>query len=364
MEIFKGIVGSQAFGLTTETSDTDYRSVYIQSNEDILSNRYIPQQDYTKDDVGYEIRRFLELAEKGNPNILELLYLPEHCIIRKTPEWDLLLSYKKYFLTKECYKTFTSYAKSQLNKSQAVNKKFNWEKSRTERKDVLDFCWFLEKNTGLNYKIKDWLKKENFDQTQVGLSKIDNFRDCFKVYLDHLKWSKDNPPNHRFDIEIDDRKYRGIIGEDANEPRLSEIEKYMISQWFGILYFNREAYSTHCKEYKEYQKWLKERNEDRVAVNEKHGQQFDSKNIMHLVRLINEAEDIAINKNIIVDRSFERDYLLSIKRGEVNLKDLINQYEEKSNNLKELFDKSDLPDKCELNLNELEYKLRNCDKRY
>ena len=138
MEIFRGIVGSQAFGLATETSDIDYRSVYIQSNEDILSNRYIPQQDYTKDDVGYEIRRFLELAEKGNPNILELLYLPEHCIIRKTPEWDLLLSYKKYFLTKECYKTFTSYAKSQLNKSQAVNKKFNWEKSRTERKDVLD----------------------------------------------------------------------------------------------------------------------------------------------------------------------------------------------------------------------------------
>ena len=225
-------------------------------------------------------------------------------------------------------------------------------------------CDINKNNAKTRYKIKDWLKREGFDQTQVGLSKIDNFRDCFKVYLDHLKWSKDNPPNHRFDIEIDDRKYRGIIGESGNEPRLSEIEKYMISQWFGILYFNREAYSVHCREYKEYQKWLKERNEDRVAVNEKHGQQFDSKNIMHLVRLINEAEDIAINKNIIVDRSFERDYLLSIKQGKVDLKDLINQYEEKSNNLKELFDKSNLPDKCELNLNELEYKLRDYDKRY
>ena len=35
----------------------------------------------TKDDVAYELRRFLELVSTGNPNVLELLFLPEKCII-------------------------------------------------------------------------------------------------------------------------------------------------------------------------------------------------------------------------------------------------------------------------------------------
>lgn len=358
-EIFRGIVGSQAYGLATETSDTDYRSVYIQDNADLLSNIYTPRIEYSKDDVGYEIRRFLELANKADPGVLELLYLPENCIIHKTPEWDYLILFREKFLTRECYKTFTNYAKSQINKSQATNKKYNWEKHRTEKKDVLDHCTFLEKTTGKTYKIKDWLKQEGYDQSQVGLAKIDGFRDSFKLYLDELKWSKDNPPNHRFNLDFDDRGYRGIIGEDSLEPRLSEIELYLNNQWFGVLYFNREQYSIHCREYKEYQEWLSKRNEERVAVNKEHGQEYDSKNIMHLVRLMNEAEDIAIKKEIIVNRSFERDYLLSIKRGDQDLKELINQSEERADNLKELFGTSTLVDKCEINLNKLEFDLRH-----
>lgn len=359
-EIFRGIVGSHAFGLATETSDTDYRSVYIQSNEDILSNKYIPQTNYDKDDVGYEIRRFLELAITGNPNILELLYLPEHCIIKATDEWKYLVSIRDRFLSKHCYNTFVNYAKSQLNKSRGQNKKFNWEKERIERKDVLDFCTILDRSTGETFKIKDWLKNEDLDQSHIGLAKIDGFRDSFKLYTDMLKWSKDHAPNHRFDnLDFDDRSYRGIADEDSDEPRLSEIEKYVIHTWKGIIYFNREQYSIHCREFKEYQNWLKNRNEHRVATNEKHGQQFDSKNILHLVRLINEAEEIATKNTVMVDRSFERDYLLSIKRGEVDLKSLIDLYDEKSKNLKELFEQSNLPDNCTINIHNLEYKLRN-----
>lgn len=356
--IFKGIVGSQSFGLATETSDIDTKIVYMNSEIEMLSNNYIPHIEFSKDETGYELRRFLELASSGNPNVLELLYLPEHCILKTSPEWEIVLQHRDKFLTKQCYGTFVNYAKSQLNKSRGQNKKFNWEKERIERKDVLDFCIFLDKSNGNTFKIKDWLKDNNLDQSQVGLAKIDGFRDSYKLYTDMLKWTKDNPPNHRFDMEIIDRNYRGIAGEDCNEPRLSEIEKYMIDLWYGVLYFNREQYSIHCREYKEYQNWLQNRNEHRVATNKQHGQQFDSKNVLHLVRLINEAEEIATKKTVIVDRTFERDYLLSIKNGEVDLKLLIDQYEEKSLKLKELFDNSDLPDKINFSVNSLEFYIR------
>lgn len=356
--IFKGIVGSQSFGLATETSDTDIKIVYMNSEIEMLSNNYVPHIEFSKDETGYELRRFLELASSGNPNVLELLYLPEHCILETSPEWEIILQHRDKFLTKQCYGTFVNYAKSQLRKSKGLNKKFNWEKERIIRKDVLDFCTVLDRSSGNTFKVKDWLKDNELSQEHIGLVKIDNFRDSFKIYTDMIKWSEENMPNHRYNLDITDRGYRGIVGEDSNEPRVSEIEKYMIDQWKGVMYFNREHYSVHAREFKEYQEWLKNRNEDRVATNKKHGQEFDSKNVLHLVRLINEAEEIATKKTIIVDRTFERDYLLSIKNGEVDLKLLIDQYEEKSLKLKELFDNSDLPDKINFSVNSLEFYIR------
>src|SRR5699024_7704621 len=139
-----------------------------------------------------------------------------------------------------------------------------------------------------------------------------------------LKWIKENAPNHRFDLDFSDREYRGVIkNENTNEPRKSVIEKYMINQWKGIMYWNREQYSRHCKNYKEYTDWLKNRNEDRVATNKKHGQELDGKSLLHLVRLIMTAAEIPTENKINVERTKEREYLLSIKRGEVNLHDII-----------------------------------------
>lgn len=356
--LFKGIVGSHSFGLATETSDVDIKIVYMNSEFEMLSNQYVPQTNFTKDEVGYEIRRFLELAVTGNPNVLELLYLPRRCILSSSPEWEYLLKLRNFFLTKKCYNTFVNYAKSQLRKSKGLNKKFNWEKERITKKDVLDFCTILDRASGNTFKTKDWLKENDLLQEHVGLSKIDNFKDSFKVYIDMLKWSKDNAPNHRYNIDFSDRGYNGIVGEDSYEPRVSEIEKYMSDQWKGVLYFNREHYSIHSREFNEYENWLKNRNEDRVATNKQHGQEFDSKNVLHLVRLMNEANEIATKNTIIVDRTFERDYLLSIKRGEVDLKLLIDQYEEKSLKLKDVFEKSTLPDDVDLNINKLEYNIR------
>lgn len=357
--IFRGIVGSQSYGLATETSDTDYKSVYIQSNEDILSNGYIPQIDINKDDVAYEIRRFLELLSIANPNFLELLYLPEHCIVETSKEWDYLLKHKQEFLSKKAYNTYSGYAKTQLSKSQGLNKKFNWEKSKTVRKDILDFCKVIDREQGEVSLVKDWLKEEEYDQSHVGLSHITGFRDCFRLYLDDIKWASDN---HRFENIKESRNYKGIGDENTNEPRKSVIEKYRRNDWKCILYFNREAYSTHCKDYNLYKKWLRDRNENRVATNKKHGQDYDSKNLLHLVRLIMTAQEIPLENTIKVDRTKNREYLLSIKRGEVDLEDIIKEWTEKVDNLKELYDKSKLKDEVNRDfICNLELKLRNYD---
>lgn len=342
--LFRGIVGSQSYGLATETSDTDYKTIYIQSDEDLLSNNYIPQIDLTKDDVAYELRRFLELVSTGNPNVLELLYLPEHCILETSKEYEYLRKNRGIFLTKICYNTYSGYAKTQLQKSSSLNKKFNFESDRVERKDILDFSKVLDRTDGKTYLIKDWLKQNEYTQEQIGLAGIEGFRDCYRLYTDDIKWVNDN---HRFkdDLQFPTREYKGFGDINSNEPRKSEIEKYRINDWKGIVYFNRESYSSSCKEFREYSHWLKNRNEARVATNKKHGQQVDSKNILHLVRLIMTAEEIPTEKTINVDRTKNREYLLSIKRGDVDLKDIISEWIQRVENLKQKYESSDLPEK-------------------
>lgn len=340
--IFKGVVGSQSYGLATETSDIDIKGVFIQDVTDILSNKYIPQIDVDKDTVYYELRRFLELLLTGNPNVLELLYLPLHCIQFETPEWRTIRKNRKQFLSKKCYNTFSGYARTQLDKASGLNKKFNWEKERTERKTPVHFCKFVERDSGKNFNFSAWLKEYKLIQKTIGLVALDGFRDGYKVYLDKMG------------------KYRGVYYKDSNEVLTSVIPKDQINNWLGILYFNREAYSTHCKEYKEYQKWLKERNPNRTATNKAHGQDYDGKNIMHTVRLILTAREIATQHTINVDRSPEREMLLKIKYGNVHLKEVLEAWRVEADKLKEYFDNSGLPEnvdkeliqKLELNIRE------------
>ena len=356
--IFEGIVGSQAYGLDTPESDQDIKGVFLQPNEDILSNNYIAQIDVDADTVYYELRRFLELVSVGNPNVLELLFLPDRCMLYWTDEWKYLLSIKEEFLSKKCYNTFSGYAKTQLSKAQGLNKKFNWEKKRTERKDIIDFSKIVDRESGKTFLVKDWLKDNDYTQQQVGLASIDGFRDCYRFYLDDIKWVNDN---HRFDdISFSERGYKGIGEESTNEPRKSVIEKYRINDWKGIMYFNREAYSTHCKEYREYQKWLIARNETRVATNKKHGQDYDGKNIMHTVRLIMTAQEIPLQNSINVDRTKDRNFLLDIKKGDVDLKKIMDEWSIKAEELKELYVNSSLKDEVDLEfICNIELKIRN-----
>lgn len=352
--IFRGICGSTAYGLNTPTSDIDYRTVYIQNEYDILSNQYIPQVNITPDHTAYEIRRFIELIENANPNAIELLFLDEEFIEIKTLEWDRLLALRNKFITKKAYNTFAGYANTQLKKATSTNKKYNWDKERITRKTIIDFAKIVSKEDGKVYPLMEWLTENEYNPTQIGLVKIDGFRDGFKLYVDELKWVSDN---HRFSDITETRNYKGF-GE-GNEPLLSEVEGYMQDQWRGVVYWNRESYSTHCREYKEYEKWKENRNEERVATNKQHGQQLDSKNILHLYRLMLTARDIVLKNTIVVNRGKEREYLLSIKRGDVDLKEVIKEAQKILEETKNLFEKSSLPEEVELNLKNLEYVLRN-----
>ena len=89
--------------------------------------------------------------------------------------------------------------------------------------------------------------------------------------------------------------------------------------------------------------WVNTIDEERYYNTISHGKNYDSKNMMHVFRLLNMAEEIARYKQVSVRRS-ERDYLLKVRAGEFQYQDLVDQAEEKIKVIDELFKKSDLPE--------------------
>ncbi len=153
--LLEAISGSRAFGLATENSDTDIRGVYYVPKEEFFGLNYIPQiSNETNDITYYEIGRSVELLQKNNPNILEVLASPEDCIRHKHPLMDLLKP--EDFLSKLCKDTFAGYAVSQIKKAKGLNKKILNPMDK-ERKSILDFCYVL-KDQG-SVPLKKWLSR-------------------------------------------------------------------------------------------------------------------------------------------------------------------------------------------------------------
>ncbi len=328
--LFVVIRGSHAYGTNIETSDIDYAGVFIQSQDDILSNKYVQQiADEKNDIVFYEVRRFLEQLEVNNPNILELLFTPDDCIIYKHPLMDIILERKNEFLTKQCEKTIAGYATQQIKKAKGQDKKQNWEKSRVTRKTPLDFCYFHENERSVDiYKLL-----EGKDQKMFGLSKVPHSRDLYAVFFDE---------NMQFG-------FKGISADNSNDLKLTAIPKECSNLFIGYLTFNKDGYSQHCSDYKSYQDWLEKRNLARWVDVESHGQKIDGKNLLHLKRLVEVARDISEGKGFIVRRENAKE-LIDVRKGRVDLEALIVESEENMKILSEKFKTCDLPERVDKDL--------------
>ena len=76
--LYRCVVGSRAYGLESEESDTDLRGIYLAPAELQWSLFGAPEQfeDNTTQSCYWELQKVLTLALKANPNILECLYSP------------------------------------------------------------------------------------------------------------------------------------------------------------------------------------------------------------------------------------------------------------------------------------------------
>lgn len=200
------------------------------------------------------------------------------------------------FLSKLCKDTFAGYAMTQIKKARGLKKKIV-NPMPTEKKSLLDFCCILKCYDTVSLPV--FLSEKNWKQEQCGLINLPNSKGMFALFYDTTSTLG----------------YKGIIQkENSNEVSLSSIPKGQ--EPVGYLSVNQEGYSKYCKEYTEYWEWIEKRNDERYRTNQQHGKNYDSKNMMHTIRLLQTAEQI-LAKGTLNIKVPNREELLTIKAGEM-----------------------------------------------
>ena len=421
--IYNYLRGSHCHGISTPLSDEDYCGIYLAPVEQILGLGLDYQDQIsneTNDIVWYELQKFMNLLLKSNPTVLEALFVDDKYVEYEHPIMTEIKKHKEKFLTKKCFDSFFSYAKSQIKKARGLNKKINWEVP--ERKGILDFVYTYHKQG--SSKIQNWLEYRNLKQKYCGLVNVPNMHDNYSVFYDWgnhflnenvtfddlkeaylddnvydtiniVKRLKNGEKNLtllkklrkaqfknmvNFIVEtygLDD--YHGLTGlasleywfnlqkpigykgmtneaETSNELRLSSVEQWVLP--ICHISYNKDGYSSHCRVWKEYQDWIKHRNPIRYESNLK--KSYDAKNMCECFRLINCGIEIARGEGYKVDRSnIDADFLLDVKNHKYEYNELMEMLEKKNDEMEKAMAESTIPEKIDIEfVNDLLLKIR------
>nr|WP_078943794.1 nucleotidyltransferase domain-containing protein [Streptomyces aureus] len=117
--IYSCVMGSRAFGLATDGSDTDVRGVFLAPTA--LFWRFEKPPTHVEgpapEQFSWELERFCSLALRANPNILECLHSP---LVEHVDDTGReLLSLRGAFLSLRAHDTFARYALGQRKKLEA-----------------------------------------------------------------------------------------------------------------------------------------------------------------------------------------------------------------------------------------------------
>lgn len=356
--LYEYVRGSTLYKLNTPDSDIDTSGVYICTDGELLGmNGYLPQvSDVRHDNVWFEIGELIRLLSKSNPTVLEALFVPNDKVIGSVhPIMQFLLDNREQFVSKQCFQPFFGYAKSQIEKARGLNKKI--VNPVVEKLTPYDFIYTFRGQGSI--KFRDWVESKGLKRRYCGVAKVANMPDVYGVYYDfgahcaNLEWKEDRLLldfcKDFFDCSESDAisilgsqtslGYRGVIDEEhsAGDIRLSEIGG---KEYRPICYisYNQAAYSKHCRQYADYLRWIEERNEVRFLSNV--DKNYDAKNMMHSFRMIHMAQEIARGEGMILERTWDHDFLMDIRAHKYEYEELISLLEEEKSKMNALMEAS------------------------
>lgn len=133
--LFVGVGGSWSYGTSRPESDVDLRGVFIHPTDKFLSykrpaddsQQYVgwaysiaeangfPSTNVEEHDTHFfSLQKFLHLAAKCNPNVMDLLFMPEDCVLYTTTAWVRIQDMREKFLSQKIVSPLIGFAASQV----------------------------------------------------------------------------------------------------------------------------------------------------------------------------------------------------------------------------------------------------------
>jgi predicted nucleotidyltransferase len=129
MILFKCLGGSYLYGTNSESSDKDYKGVFLPNLNDLILGKAPKHYNSTTgscnernssddiDETYYSLQYFLELAAKGDTNAIDILfaYTNKDAIVETSPIWNKIIENIDKILTKNV-KAYLGYCKAQAQR--------------------------------------------------------------------------------------------------------------------------------------------------------------------------------------------------------------------------------------------------------
>lgn len=297
--------GSHLYGTSTPQSDTDIKGVFLPSPRDILLQQVKPMisqsrskehgEKNTAEDIdreAYSLQRYLELLSQGQTVALDMLFAPDWAMIdRPAPAWLEVKNMAPKLITKGAT-SFVKYCRQQANK-------YGIKGSRVAASRVaLEALKKAEDQYGSDEKLEVTFKD------LIGVVDQNEF----------LKFSESEQPNG------ERIKYFEVCGKKAlltsSIRNAREISENLVNQ------YGQRALAA-------------EKNEG-----------VDWKALSHAVRVGHEAIELFTTGKITFPRP-EADYLLKIKQGKIEYRDVAEEIERLFEKVENSAEQSKLPDKVD-----------------
>jgi predicted nucleotidyltransferase len=284
--IFLSLHGSNAYGLDTETSDVDFVGVCIPPRQYFLG--------------------FLESIEQFEMH-------------RQSPEEPEGKIYNiKKFLQLACDANPNVLELLFLDPKFWVQAYPVWEKEIVPNRNL-----FLS-------------KKVQYTYTEYAQAQLKRIRT-------HKKWLLD-PPTHKPTREEFNIPMNRVISNDQRGALNEMMERgFKVDDNFMYILQQENAYQRAAQEWSQYENWKKTRNKARAELEGRFG--YDTKHASHLVRLVRQCREILKYGELRVERTFDRDEILGIRRGSWTYEVLMGWVESEASDevIGKLADESSLP---------------------
>lgn len=341
--ILCALAGSRAYGTHTETSDVDYKGIFIAEPNYYFGSARIEQSQgfeghtfrgnlngethrlyLTRDTEFFELRKFFKLAQENNPSILDALYSPE--IYYQGEVGKILVSQRDMFLSKAAKFRYAGYAHSQIQKIERHRKwLLNPPKKEPDPKDFGMTSELMVSKSEL-YAFCEYL----FYLTKTRIEYCEGAELLTAEFIHLLRENAD---------------FKQIYKDNIIPSALVEYtaELASTSKEFVTLMQQAKAYQNAKDHWDSYQQWKTNRNKDRASLEAKVG--YDTKHAMHCIRLMRMGCEILQGKGVIVDRreAGDADELRAIRLGDYSFEHIQEMVKNYNEELETSYKESQLP---------------------